>query len=244
LLPGPGTYEKPTIIEEMVKKPWGKNGVFGSTERRFVPSHGNPTAQPGPGAYIHQGVIGDTPTAASDIKRTSSMFTSKTKRMQYMNEAGPTQAAHVVQYDNQQNTIAANVRKKVEALNNPLLANLHGKNSTTLAFLSNAPRFGNKNSDESEAFLGPGYYEQKSQFTEQERAKTQITQGQKNQILINGAPALKQSDPRNLNFMAQAPRFGPEQSSKKVINPGPGHYSVENASGWFKRSYNMNFSEM
>jgi hypothetical protein len=29
-----------------------------------------------------------------------------------------------------------------------------------------------------------------------------------------------------------------------VVNPGPGHYAVENASGWFKRSYNMNFSEM
>jgi hypothetical protein len=26
--------------------------------------------------------------------------------------------------------------------------------------------------------------------------------------------------------------------------PGPGHYSHENANTWFKRSYNMNFSEM
>lgn len=96
-MPGPGQYERPTIIEDMVKKPWGKNGVFGSTERRFVPSHGiNPATQPGPGAYIHPSSIGDTPIAASDIKRTSSMFTSKTKRMNYAAEHGSVQAAHVV----------------------------------------------------------------------------------------------------------------------------------------------------
>jgi hypothetical protein len=57
-------------------------------------------------------------------------------------------------------------------VNNPLLASLQTKNNTTLAFSSNAPRFMNKASDESEAFLGPGYYEQRSQFTDAERSKT------------------------------------------------------------------------
>lgn len=35
-LPGPGTYKQPTIAETIQKKPWGKSGVFGSTEKRFV----------------------------------------------------------------------------------------------------------------------------------------------------------------------------------------------------------------
>jgi hypothetical protein len=59
-VPGPGQYSQQTIIDHMAKKPWGKNGVFGSTERRFVPVTGNnPAALPGPGQYLHPGSLGD-----------------------------------------------------------------------------------------------------------------------------------------------------------------------------------------
>ena len=47
---GPGSYVAHTLIDSMAKKPWGKNGVFGSTERRFVPASGaNGVVIPGPG---------------------------------------------------------------------------------------------------------------------------------------------------------------------------------------------------
>jgi hypothetical protein len=35
-VPGPGQYQVPTVVDMIQKKTWGKNGVFGSTERRFV----------------------------------------------------------------------------------------------------------------------------------------------------------------------------------------------------------------
>jgi hypothetical protein len=92
------------------------------------------------------------------VRRSTSVFTSKTKRLQQQSQ-NQLAAANIVQYDIQANTIALNIKKKTENQNNPLLANLQGKNMTTMAFSSNAPRFGNKNSDDAEAFLGPGYYE-------------------------------------------------------------------------------------
>ncbi len=48
-IPGPGTYAQPGIAENAKIKTWGKNGVFGSTERRFV-EHIN-LKTPGPGQY-------------------------------------------------------------------------------------------------------------------------------------------------------------------------------------------------
>jgi hypothetical protein len=35
-MPGPGAYEQNGISEKTSMKIWGKNGIFGSTERRFV----------------------------------------------------------------------------------------------------------------------------------------------------------------------------------------------------------------
>lgn len=63
LAPGPGQYDNSTIIDNINKKPWGKNGVFGSTERRFVPFGGGSaaTGQPGPGQYLQPGMMGDMP---------------------------------------------------------------------------------------------------------------------------------------------------------------------------------------
>lgn len=60
------------------------------------------------------------------------------------------------------------MKRKVEAIQNPLLANLTKRNNQ-MAFASNAPRFGKQKIDEAETFLGPGYYEQKSQFGDKSR---------------------------------------------------------------------------
>ena len=95
------------------------------------------------------------------------MFISKTKRSSnYYNNVKKTKmnpGLEQVQYDHKTNTIADTVRKRVDQINNPLLASLTNKNNTTMAFSSNAPRFNAKLVDE-ETYIGPGYYEQKSCF--------------------------------------------------------------------------------
>ena len=35
-LPGPGQYNSEDLVKRMHRKVWGKQGVFGSTERRFA----------------------------------------------------------------------------------------------------------------------------------------------------------------------------------------------------------------
>ena len=128
-----------------------------------------------------------------------------------------------------------------------------------MAFSSNAPRFSAKAVDESETFLGPGYYEQKSCFN-QERSRT--GQGAKarsgiagNTVLASGsagvqaasqnALAIQSGNTKSQNFLSSAGRFGsPDRKNAQNVTPGPGHYSQENVQKWFKRSYNMNFSEI
>ena len=69
---------------------------------------------------------------AKEIKRSSSMFISKTKRGA---SATTTKASKngkgidngVLQYDVESKTINAQVRKKVDSITNPLLANLAKK---------------------------------------------------------------------------------------------------------------------
>ena len=41
--------------------------------------------------------------------------------------------------------------------------------------------------------------------------------------------------------MVSAPRFGGEGGTHET--PGPGHYSNDDLNGWFKRTYNMIFTE-
>ena len=66
----------------------------------------------------------------------------------------------VVQYDMTTGTISDEVKKKVEgSFGNNLLNDLKVKRKINPGFSSNAPRFNDKTKDESEAFLGPGYYE-------------------------------------------------------------------------------------
>jgi len=85
-------------------------------------------------------------------------------------------------YDDKLNTIAENVRRQAEHINNPLLASLTSKNNTTLAFSSNAPRFQHKVVDE-ETYVGPGYYDQKSCFDQSRSTLASRTKtGQSSQL--------------------------------------------------------------
>jgi Sperm-tail PG-rich repeat len=82
-IPGPGAYKQQTIVESLNKKPWGKQGVFGSTEKRFVQPHALVT--PGPGLYKPERSI--TILAKkneTNIKRSSSMFISQVKRQPHV----------------------------------------------------------------------------------------------------------------------------------------------------------------
>jgi hypothetical protein len=66
----------------MQKKTWGKQGVFGSTEKRFVQAQTLQT--PGPGMYKPEKVIQVLDKKNdSNIKRSSSMFLSGSKRNPY-----------------------------------------------------------------------------------------------------------------------------------------------------------------
>ena len=90
------------------------------------------------------------------------MFLSKTKRNSNYNQILKTVKLNAgmnhVCYDDKVNTIGETVRKRKDQISNPLLATLVTKNSTTMAFNSNAPRFPEKFSGE-ETYIGPGYYE-------------------------------------------------------------------------------------
>lgn len=72
-------------------------------------------------------------------------------------------------YDDNSHTIDHRLQKKLDSVNNPVLAQLTTKTSTTMAFSSNAPRFQEKICDE-ETYIGPGYYEQKSGFDKGSRS--------------------------------------------------------------------------
>ena len=82
------------------------------------------------------------------------------------------------------NTIAKSVQKKVDQAHNPILALLGAKPASGMAFSSNAPRFQEKVADESEAFLGPGYYDHRSQFVND---KQRNRPNQSAKIILGGA---------------------------------------------------------
>ena len=70
----------------MQKKPWGKQGVFGSTEKRFV--QGKVMITPGPGQYKPDRSVNILDKKKeSNIKRSSSMFLSGSLRNPYVNNS-------------------------------------------------------------------------------------------------------------------------------------------------------------
>ena len=107
---------------------WGKNGIFGSTERRFVQLSNLQT--PAPGQYTAKGSIGQLSQVVTinDSKRVKPIFGSKTKRLASANPTTKPETFGVLQYDVASNTIGASVIKKVDSVSNPLLANLAKRN--------------------------------------------------------------------------------------------------------------------
>ena len=194
------------------------------------------------------------------MKRSSSMFISKTQRNAHQSlvkKSHQNPGLQKVGLGSEVNTIGHNVKKKVEQANNPIIAMITSKTNTTMAFTSNAPRFNGKVADEAETFLGPGYYDIKSTFETNNKRKEN---NQSAKLFMGGAQSnaviaqMSQMGQVGLNArsavnLVQGPnqRVFPPGSQKKAQvgeTPGPGHYSQDNLTGWFKRSYNMNFSEI
>lgn len=75
--PGPGAYKEETIVDSINKKVWGRQGVFGSSERRFAAERVDNL--PGPGYYPPDADkrIGSHNSAK---RKPGSMFLSKVKR--------------------------------------------------------------------------------------------------------------------------------------------------------------------
>lgn len=121
---------------------------------------------PGPGVYRpEKSIVALDSKNDNNIKRSSSMFISQTKRNPYENSKSKATMSVALQYDDKSHTIADQVQRKIEAgVGNPLLANLKAKRGLGAGFSSNAERFPAKRVDEAETFLGPGYYEQPNTF--------------------------------------------------------------------------------
>ena len=121
---------------------------------------------PGPGQYKPERALNNLDAKRdANIKRSSSMFLSSTKRTPYegMKDKEKTPAPGL--YDASQGTIQDSLRKRLEGgSSNPLLANLKakGRHSGAVPFNSKLGRFENRTVDENDAYLGPGYYEHKS----------------------------------------------------------------------------------
>ena len=97
-----------------------------------------------------------------------------------------------------------------------------------------------------EDYLGPGYYEQKGGFDQISTMHNVSTR-----ILQNKGTSFVPQAKSCQNFMSNAPRFDhqlPTHKQKKNVIPGPGHYGQApgdegSYNPWFKRSYNMLYTE-
>ena len=101
----------------------------------------------------------------ANIKRSSSMFLSSTKRTPYEGIKDKEKMPAPGVYDASQGTIQDSLRRRMEGgSSNPLLANLKAKGrvSGDVPFNSKIGRFENRVIDENDAYLGPGYYEHRS----------------------------------------------------------------------------------
>ena len=148
--PGPGSYKELHFTEDSKKRVWGRQGVFGTTEKRFV-STSAALATPGPGYYppdAHKRVGIHNSTNRKPL----SVFASKTKRTQEMKAEGPAPG----QYE----TTSAFTEKKVTSgTGNPLLAGIGENKKREAAFNIKSQRFGQLL--ESQEKIGPGTYDPK-----------------------------------------------------------------------------------
>lgn len=150
--PGPGSYKNPDLVESLTKKPWGKQGVFGSSEKRFVPKRNEKT--PGPGHYPlnTDKFIG---SHSCVYEKPHAVFLSKSNRTKSVKSFVPPPGNYEVK------SAFTTSTKKATSLH-PALSKVTRCNSEMdLGFASKAERFNDKRHKK---FLnpGPGSYDVKA----------------------------------------------------------------------------------
>ena len=224
-IPGPGAYKEKSIVEEINKKTWGKKGVFGTTAGRFTKKNqsGSPNVIPGPGAYKPEKSVAMLDSKKNlSIKRSSSMFLSKTVREPNKVKKNKDTSPPPGSYNLESNSIAQNIKKRIESgLGNPLLASLKAKIKLVAPFNSCSQRFESRTISENEQFLGPGYYEFKT-FAQSKKPST-----------------------LNDKFLSSERRFNKGFGGKKIDahSPGPGNYEKEREDPWNKKTFNITFAD-
>jgi Sperm-tail PG-rich repeat len=147
--PGPGSYKDYNLTEDLNKKVWGRRGVFGSSEKRFVKKPEEET--PGPGYYRSdkRKKIG---SGSSLSKNPSSVFLSKSKRDLDIKKAqGPAPGSYEI-------GSKLGIPKPPAVSMHPVLSRVtRVESEPNLGFASRADRF-NK-SAKSTKTPGPGSYQ-------------------------------------------------------------------------------------
>jgi len=179
--PGPGHYSIHNNAGELRKKVWGKQGVFGSSEKRF-PVHTS-LEIPGPGFYdiskegrieIGQSAIFKSPMREQKIKE---------------NNIPP-----IGQYDTSLETIERKLKKQI-INSSPRQRRVGESNYAMINKHNSKNRLRDKviprNEENQEDYLGPGYYYIPREFDETTlgfKGNTIIPKGKRFQEKINDIP--------------------------------------------------------
>lgn len=147
--PGPGSYKQKDLTEEIFKKTWGKQGVFGSSEKRFVSKKKNLT--PGPGHYKSD-KSKSGPAPGYKQNKMSAVFLSKDCRENSIKSIAPPPGSYETKPG------FGIVKKKVMSMHPALSKVTRTRSEGHLGFDSGVERFGHKTSTKKNPLPGPGSY--------------------------------------------------------------------------------------
>ena len=164
--PGPGQYSEQQLTENLNKKTWGRQGVFGTTERRFVGPKDKNTPGPAhypPDAHKRIGIHN------SAVHKPNSVFQSKLGRDEKDRKADhPPPGAYEVQGDLVK-------KSQISGTGNPLMAGVGDSKKREAGFNSKQQRW-LENGDINES-VGPGAYVVSDAMTKSASAGTFIPRG-------------------------------------------------------------------
>jgi hypothetical protein len=150
--PGPGAYKNITFSDTLNKKMWGKQGVFGSTERRFVDKADINT--PGPAQYTTEGKLAGS--MSQRVMKPTSNFASSVKRN---DKIGATENPPPGAYET---TGSIGRPHNYCGTGNPLMAGIGDTRKRSIPFNNKCDRWMTKPKEE---HLGPGSYVVKDTLT-------------------------------------------------------------------------------
>lgn len=153
ITPGPGAYKEQDISDSINKKVWGRQGVFGSSERRFT--HKTSSQTPGPGHYpadCHS-KIG---TSNSMHGKPSAVFLSKSTKGIKPKTQGPAPGEYEI-------PSRFGASKPPTVSMHPALSKVtRTKSEGNLGFVSRAERFNSTDKIKRKQIPGPGSYDVKN----------------------------------------------------------------------------------